>query len=361
MLAMRVGTVAIVAVASAACSVFASKPLTLEALQARFPGEDKELLAHIAHAAFEDVLIELNLKEAVLRKDFSVACPIGWLDGGDGSKCTPPFGYQGACSEGVEFGQLDPEGKEARANECGTTFPVLGECVSDFAQACPEGWHTSANGECEAPESYAGPCVRKKDFARISGKGKALFESVCAVRWPCRGSKMLRRAQDSLAKTCGSKCVHFLQQGMEGQQHNAVLPATLGAAVANAELAASGAQQWLDAAQGGATPKQPCASPASCAIKSLGANRCNYARAALQKSYEDLNVATHVLGTLVSSMCGCVRIGDVSSCLLKSMPANCAFPYTVYSKAFSTSVSVWEAVKAASLRCTLHMDPAITA
>ena len=357
---MRVLTIAMAVVASVR-SCLASNAQTLEELQARFPTEDKELLANVAHIAFEDVLAKVNLRESVLRKDFSVACPIGWVDGGDGSKCTPPFGYQGACSEGVEFGQLDPEGKEARANECGATYPALGDCVPDFSHACPEGWHTSADVVCEAPDSYVGPCVRRKDFRRISANGKALFEATCDVRWPCRGSKTLRRAQDSLAKTCGSKCVQFLQQGVEDQQHNALLPVTLGAAVANAERATSGAQQWLDAAQGGATPKQPCASAASCAIKSLGANRCNYARAALQKSYEDLNVATHVLGTVVSSMCGCVRIGDVSSCLLKSMPANCAIPYTVYSKAFSTSVSVWEAVKAASVRCTLHVDPAITA
>lgn len=359
---MRVGPIAIVAVATAAGPVLASEPPTLKALQNHFPGEDKELLTHVAHVTFDDALTEFDLRESVLRKDFSVACPIGWVDGGDGSKCIPPFGYQGACSEGVEFGQLDPEGKEARANECGATFPVLGDCVSDFSQACPEGWYTSAGTMCEAPSSYAGPCVRRKDFGRISANGKALFESTCAVRWPCRGSMTLRRAQDSLAKTCGSKCVQFLQQGVDGQQRQTMLPPTLGAAVANAERAASSAQQWLDAAaQGRAATKQPCASAASCAIKSLGANRCNYARAALQKSYEDLNVATHVLGTVVSSMCGCVRIGDVSSCLLKSMPANCAFPYTVYSKAFSTSVSVWEAVKAASLSCSLHVDPAIAA
>lgn len=357
---MRVATMAVTLVASAVTAVLSHAP-TVEALQARFPSEDKELLARVAHVAFQDALGERNLRESVLRKDFSVACPIGWVDVGDGSKCMPPFGYQGSCSEGVDFGHLDPERKEVRASECGATFPTIGQCASDFSQSCPEGWQNIAHAVCEAPDSYSGPCVRRKDFGRISSQGKALFEDVCAVRWPCFGSKLLRQAQSSLAKTCGSKCVQFLQQDVEGQHHNAVMPPVFGAAVANAERATSGAQHWLDAARAGAMPKQPCATPASCAIKSLGVNRCNYARAALQKSYEDLNAATHVLGTVVSSMCGCVRIGDVSSCLLKSMPASCAFPYTVYSKAFSTSVSVWEAVKAASLRCAVHVDPAIAA
>jgi hypothetical protein len=31
----------------------------------------------------------------------------------------------------------------------------------------------------------------------------------------------------------------------------------------------------------------------------------------------------------------------------------------VYSKAFSTTVSVWEAVKASSVKCAVHVDPAI--
>ena len=100
----------------------------------------------------------------------------------------------------------------------------------------------------------------------------------------------------------------------------------------------------------------PCSSPSACAMKTLGANRCNYARVALQQAYNELNVATHALGVLVSSLCGCLRSGHVVACALRGVPAACAFPYTVYSKAFAGSVQVWEAVKASTSTCILHGD-----
>ena len=91
----------------------------------------------------------------------------------------------------------------------------------------------------------------------------------------------------------------------------------------------------------------------------MAANKCNYARVALQGAYNELNVATHVLGVLVSSLCGCVHAGHVSTCALRTLPPVCAFPYTVYSKAFAGSVQVWEAVKASTKKCIIHRDPAI--
>ena len=103
-----------------------------------------------------------------------------------------------------------------------------------------------------------------------------------------------------------------------------------------------------------ASDNVPCATTAACAIKAMAANKCNYARVALQGAYNELNVATHVLGVLVSSLCGCVHAGHVSTCALRSLPAVCAFPYTVYSKAFAGSVQVWEAVKAATKKCIIH-------
>ena len=63
---MRVLTIAMAVVASVR-SCLASKAQTLEELQARFPTEDKELLANVAHIAFEDVLAKVNLRESVLR------------------------------------------------------------------------------------------------------------------------------------------------------------------------------------------------------------------------------------------------------------------------------------------------------
>ena len=95
------------------------------------------------------------------------------------------------------------------------------------------------------------------------------------------------------------------------------------------------------------------------AAKAMAANKCNYARVALQGAYNELNIATHVLGTMVSSLCGCVHAGHVSTCALRTLPAVCAFPYTVYSRAFAGSVQVWEAVKAATKKCIIHRDPSI--
>ena len=48
-----------------------------------------------------------------------------------------------------------------------------------------------------------------------------------------------------------------------------------------------------------------CASSASCQLKSLRANRCNYPREALQATYQGVNVAAHTLGSAVSVLCGC--------------------------------------------------------
>lgn len=289
--------------ASASVSARAAVDDVAAGLAKRFPAEDAGMLGRIAAAAVARATAGEGVSSDALAKDYSVTCPLRWADAGDGSTCLAPFGYEGPCSDSVQFGGLAPRQKEALARECGAAFAVGGG-ISSLA---------------------------------------------------------VERAEDALSKTCGPKCVTVFKAHASARG----LPQALGQAAAHAERSRSAAKQWLDASSealtGAASGGTPCATPAACAIKSLGVNRCNYARAALQKTYEELNTATHVLGTAVSSMCGCVRVGDVSSCLLKSMPAACAFPYEVYSKAFSTSVSVWEAVKAASVKCAVHVDPAIAA
>ena len=69
-----------------------------------------------------------------------------------------------------------------------------------------------------------------------------------------------------------------------------------------------------------------------------------------------MNVATHSLGVLVSSLCGCLHSGHVSVCAMRGVPAVCTFPYNVYAKAFAGSAQVWEAVKASTATCILHGD-----
>merc|ERR1719203_996796 len=99
-----------------------------------------------------------------------------------------------------------------------------------------------------------------------------------------------------------------------------------------------------------------CSTPAACKLKELQANRCNYGREALQTAYQGVNVAAHVMGVAISLLCGCVYVQNAAKCALQTVPASCVFPYSVYSKTFSGSVELWEAVKAASKTCLIHGD-----
>ena len=103
-----------------------------------------------------------------------------------------------------------------------------------------------------------------------------------------------------------------------------------------------------------------CNSEASCALVQAFANKCNYARVSLQQSYEAVNVATHVLGVMVSAACGCTYSGTQAACLLQGVPPTCVFPYMVYSRVFSASNELWEALKGSTKSCTMHGDPRIS-
>ena len=191
-------------------------------------------------------------------------------------------------------------------------------------------------------------------------------------------------AAGSLAKSCGTSCTSLLETLFAQLNHTAeekgvtfgfgllkLLSGNVAESLSRAKRLAetsaasrfateiAGHKRMRGASKAFASENVPCATPAACAIKAMAANKCNYARAALQSSYNELNIATHVLGVLVSSLCGCVHTGHVSTCALRSLPAACTFPYTVYSKAFAGSVQVWEAVKASTKKCIVHRDPAI--
>ena len=191
-------------------------------------------------------------------------------------------------------------------------------------------------------------------------------------------------AGGSLAKSCGASCTSLLQTMVAQLNRTADAPSgaenfdLLSMLAGNVEQSLARAKDLASSPTGSTLAKAasrhrsfrgesrafesenvPCATPAACAIKAMAANKCNYARVALQGAYNELNVATHVLGVLVSSLCGCVHTGQVSTCALRTLPPVCAFPYTVYSKAFAGSVQVWEAVKAATKKCIIHRDPAI--
>ena len=205
---------------------------------------------------------------------------------------------------------------------------------------------------------------------------------------PTHDSSVARSVADdaggSLAKSCGTRCTSLLEtlvaqlndtaeetgstagfdllKLLAGNVEQSLARAQVLSERPAASLLAKGAvrhRHIRGASEAFASENVPCATPAACAVKAMAANKCNYARVALQSAYNELNVATHVLGVLVSSLCGCVHTGQVSTCALRTLPPVCTFPYTVYSKAFAGSVQVWEAVKAATKKCIIHRDPAI--
>ena len=179
----------------------------------------------------------------------------------------------------------------------------------------------------------------------------------------------LRQAEDALARTCGAQCVALLHRSTVALQNRDANSMNVSVGAAMMDAVAQEVDKNLERANGLAavqTPAMltesgsakastnlPCTTQASCAMRSMEINKCNYARVAMQQTYNELNVATHVLGELVSSLCACVQAGHVVKCALRSSPAACAFPYTVYSKAFGASSQVWEAVKASTQACAI--------
>ena len=207
----------------------------------------------------------------------------------------------------------------------------------------------------------------------------AMFASLASVAAVLRGRFVEADVARSLAKTCGQPCETLLHDllreqasnGTSGQTGAEINVHTLTSLASNVEQALARAREVIGAPVAPlgrlrgrgptavASQSVGCATPKACALKAMASNRCNYARVALQSAYNELNVAVHALGVLVSSMCGCVHTGHVSACALRTLPAACTFPYTVYSKAFAGSVEVWEAVKASTKRCMVHGDPAV--
>merc|ERR1712224_791438 len=103
----------------------------------------------------------------------------------------------------------------------------------------------------------------------------------------------------------------------------------------------------------------PCNSKVQCSLYSMKANKCSYARKGLQVAYQVLNVLVHVFATLITALCGCLFVGPAAVCVLKLIPPICVFPYNVYGKALSASISLWESVKSETMTCMNHGHPLI--
>ena len=105
-------------------------------------------------------------------------------------------------------------------------------------------------------------------------------------------------------------------------------------------------------------PDTACGSDAFCGMQGLLANKCNYARVALQEAYGAVNVGAHVMGVLINTLCGCAHVYSQSMCVLAAVPPICVYPYSVYSKMFSASTQLWESVKASTRVWVLYVSVA---
>lgn len=104
----------------------------------------------------------------------------------------------------------------------------------------------------------------------------------------------------------------------------------------------------------------PCNAQTLCSIDALVANKCSFRRKAQQLSYQGLNVVVHVMAVLITMLCSCMYVIGAARCILSLIPPVCQRPYSVYSKAFSQSMGMWETVKASTKTCIIHGSPLIS-
>jgi hypothetical protein len=269
-----------------------------------------------------------------------------------------------------------------------------GACRPDLS-GCPAGW-SAEGGLCVAGSAYDGPCAKSLSLAGLDAPGKMALARVCELAFPCRASALrsgpgdqklpgrLSEVEGVLMRGCGDSCVKLFHslaavahdsgdlvwdsnetmpneaalrraalRGLEGL-HLAQQASALATDDSAEPLGNEVREAMVSMHRGAELADTPCDTPAACAMKEREANRCNYGRAALLSAYNDVNVLVHVLSAMVSTLCGCVHVQQVSHCALHQVPQSCVFPYTVYSKAFAGSVQLWEAVKASTSRCSVH-------
>jgi len=183
----------------------------------------------------------------------------------------------------------------------------------------------------------------------------------------------------SLKETCGKSCVKVLAAAMDAPGVRNETDEAQKWATALVVLADAALDQVHDADRLHLSLKQDasstaslksgvrarlsdtaCTTTASCKLKSLLANKCNFGRVALQSTYKGLNVAVHTLGAVTSLLCGCINAGPTSTCALQVVPSMCVFPYNVYSKSWAATIQAWEAVKRSTKTCSMHGDSRIS-
>ena len=159
-----------------------SAPLAITIAE-QFPKASQVIVGDALRAAL--VAEDIPLAEASCVRDYSVPCPVDWVDVGDGGTCLAPNAYVGPCGDSIDYRGLSVHEKMLTAFRCGAAFPCVDSCTPDYSAVCPVGWSESVSG-CEAPADYTGPCVGKRSLALVNALGKAMFANMCAVQWPCR-------------------------------------------------------------------------------------------------------------------------------------------------------------------------------
>lgn len=101
----------------------------------------------------------------------------------------------------------------------------------------------------------------------------------------------------------------------------------------------------------------PCKTEAGCRRLEMLINMCTYIRGGTQFAYDIFATMVHVLGSMLSVLCGCVFIGPIHVCFLKNFPYTCRIPYPVFTSLFQGTTSVWQLVKTTTSICRIYADP----
>jgi CPW-WPC domain-containing protein len=160
----------------------------VEQLSKAYPDEPRSAVEQAVADAMESVAgtERIASHDQTCVRDYSVACPLGWADLGDGLTCSAPFNYRGTCPSNTVFGGLTPSDKSLLASKCSSVFPCVGAHSPDYDALCPDGWVEDAAHFCVAPVSYVGPCVARKRFSRMSSVEKTSWAVTCGISWPRR-------------------------------------------------------------------------------------------------------------------------------------------------------------------------------
>ena len=92
--------VSLTSFAGAAADGLTSAPLAA-AVAEQFPEASNVIIGDALRAAL--VAEGVPLSDALCVRDYSVPCPMGWVDAGDGGTCLAPDAYAGPCSESVDW------------------------------------------------------------------------------------------------------------------------------------------------------------------------------------------------------------------------------------------------------------------